>query len=446
MRDYQKECIEVIHNHFKTHDRQIIQLPTGSGKTWIFCEYLSKYSNKALIICPSIELKEQILDTAKRFNIKSISDNPRDHNKNHVVTAAVLSYENTRKILFSKNYDHIVIDEAHHANSKTYTEFLSSLINKPKILGCTATPERLDGKSLLDVFETLTYKKNIYELIKNGFLADILAYRIKTNQDIAKRGSSDFRATELRILDNESRNNLIYKTFKENCRDKKTIIFCISVEHCIKISDYLKSQGVNSAYIHGKMNNKKRQEILKKYKTGEIQVLTNCQLLTEGFDEPTIEAIIIARPTASKALYCQMIGRGLRKTNSKNICYLYELTDNNFKLCTFNVTCEKDPTFKHEYRQGIKLSELYEEIEFIIIDDYELEKEKIELFANKKTLTKNAIDLLKSYFYTIPATNYQKFWLNFYEIKYYEEINFLEAGFLLWKQELKKRLYGNNNN
>ena len=265
MRDYQKECIEVIHNHFKTHDRQIIQLPTGSGKTWIFCEYLSKYSNKALIICPSIELKEQILDTAKRFNIKSISDNPRDNNKNHVVTSAVLSYENTRKILFSKNYDHIVIDEAHHANSKTYTEFLSSLINKPKILGCTATPERLDGKSLLDVFETLTYKKNIYELIKNGFLADILAYRIKTNQDIAKRGSSDFRATELRILDNESRNNLIYKTFKENCRDKKTIIFCISVEHCIKISDYLKSQGVNSAYIHGKMNNKKRQEIATRY-------------------------------------------------------------------------------------------------------------------------------------------------------------------------------------
>jgi len=442
MRNYQKECIEVIHKHFKDNDRQLIQLPTGSGKTWIFCEYLSKHSNSALIICPSIELKEQIITTAEKFGINSISEKPRDRSRNHVITSACLGYENTLKILISRNYDHIVIDEAHHAQSKNIKNFLNSLNNKPKILGCTATPERMDGKSLIEIFKSITYQKSIYNLINDGFLADIIAYRIKTDQNISKRGNSDFRLFELKKLDNESRNGLIYKTYFDNCLNKKTLIFCLSVNHCIKVSEYFKSKNINSEYIHGVMKKKQRMEILKRFKSGETQVLTNCQLLTEGFDEPSIEALIMARPTASKTLYCQMIGRGLRKTKSKDVCYLYELTDNNFKLCTFNVTCDKPSEFHREYKSGIKLSELYKELESIDIQSIELYKEKIELFSNRKTLKGNAIDILKSDFYNLPATEYQKWWLKFHEIKHPEYINFLEAAFLIWKENIKGKLYG----
>lgn len=444
MRDYQKECLQVIREHFKKNDKQLIQLPTGAGKTWIFCEYLSLYSQKALIICPTKELKEQILNTAKQFDIKSISDKPRDKNKNHVITTASLSYGSTLAILKNNKYDHIVIDEAHHSQCITVKRFLGYLDCNFKLLGCTATPERLDRQSLLDIFHDLTYKKSIYDLISNGFLADIIAYRIKTGQDIAKRGSYDFRLIELKNLDNDSRNELIYKTYLENCIDKKTLIFCISVEHCIRISDYLNKQNIKSGYIHGHMKKIERKDILKRFKTGEIQVLTNCQLLTEGFDEPTIEAIIIARPTASKSLYCQMIGRGLRKTKTKEVCYLYELTDNNFKICTFNVTCDKECTFQKEYKPGIKFTELYRQIENMDMDSVLFKKEKIDLFSSNNKLKGNAIDILKSKFYKYKATDYQKWWLNFYEIKYTEEINFLEAAFLIWKQEIKDKYYGNN--
>lgn len=441
MRDYQQECIDIITNHFKKHDKQFIQLPTGAGKTWIFCEYLSKNSDKSLIICPSKELKEQIIQTCKIFNINSVSDNLKDDKKNHVITSSCLSYENSLNRIYKKNYDHIVIDECHHSQSKSYKNFLSKIPYKFKLLGCTATPERMDGKSLIEIFNELTYIKTIYELIYNGYLADIKGYRIKTNQNISKR-AGDFRLLELKKLDNNSRNSIIYKTYIENCKDKKTIIFCLSIEHSIKIAEYLKSKGILADFIHGKMNKKIRQSIIKKYKNNDITVLTNCQLLTEGFDEPSIECIIIARPTASKALYCQMIGRGLRKTESKKICYLYELTDNNFKICTFNVLCGKESEFQREYYPGIKFTDLYKQLESIDIKDIILEKKVIELYLQDEVLKGNSISLLNTNLFNLNATEYQKEILKSYNILHYmHEINFIEAAFLIWKEKLKEKYY-----
>lgn len=269
-RDYQKECIQIIEKVFKKRDRQLIQLPTGSGKTWIFSQYLERNSDRALIICPSKELKEQIIETAKQFNITSISGNLKENKKNHVITTQILAYESNLKTIHDRNYDHIIIDEAHHAQSKTYKNLLENVPYKFKLLGCTATPERLDKKNLLDIFDIISYQKTIYELISSGYLADVKSYRIKTGQNISKRGY-DFRAIELKLLDNDSRNKLLLKTYMENCKDKKTLIFCLNINHSINISNCLNNNNIKSAYIHGRLPLNERKKIIKKFKFGEIQ-------------------------------------------------------------------------------------------------------------------------------------------------------------------------------
>ena len=444
MRDYQQECVEIIEYNFKKFDRQLIQLPTGAGKTWVFCKYLKKNSDSALIICPSIELKQQIFDTCKLFDIRDVSFNIHDTRKNHVVTTHSLCFEKNLEVIKRKQYQNVIIDEAHHSHSPTYKKFLKYTNPSTKILGCTATPERLDGKNLLDIFERLTYHKNIYDLVNAGYLADIEAYRIKTQQKIAKR-ANDFRSVELRLLDNDQRNNIIINTFMENCTDKKTLIFCLNIEHSLKIAQTLRKKNIKSAYVHGKMKRSERKDVLSKFKNGEIQVVTNCQILTEGFDEPSIEALMITRPTASKSLYCQMIGRGLRKTESKNICYLYELADNNHNICNFNVISGNGENMSEDYPQHSRLTKTYRERqkEEIVLEDLSTCKHKFNLFINDERLRGNTFNILQSKYYYDKPTEHQLFILKELGIFFNEDINFLEAAFMIWKSNLMRK-YGIN--
>lgn len=443
MRDYQVDCIKTIKEHFKKNDRQLIQLPTGSGKTWIFTRFLKENSNSALIVCPSIELKEQIFNTFKLFNIKDVAIGLNNSCKYNIVTNMSFSKDNSLDIVNKKKFQYIVIDEAHHAQSKSNLRLINSLNFNPKILGCTATPERLDGKSLLEIFHTLTYKKNIFELIDVGFLSDVEAYKYKTGIRISKR-AEDFRQIELRDLDKDSRNEIILKIIKEQCFDKKTLVFCLNIEHSIKIALMLNQMGFSAGYVYGEMPKQQRIENLKKFKSGELQFITNCQLLTEGFDEPSIEAIVLTRPTCSKALYCQMVGRGLRITKDKKVCYLHELADNNHKLCTFNVTCDKEPEFQHDYQPGIRLSQLYKELEENVqkydLENLEVQRQKHNLFLNEKTHLNNEFNIFKSEFYSMEMNERQGNILKSYGIQH-NELNFIEAAFLIWKHNLKKK-YG----
>jgi superfamily II DNA or RNA helicase len=375
------------------------------------------------------------------FRLDSISEN-LTHKKFNVITSQMLSYEKHLEKIYEKKYDHIVIDEAHHSHSPSNKKMIDNLPYKTKILGLTATPERLDGKSLLEIFYNLTYKKTILELIEQGYLCDVQAFKMKTGQNLAKRGK-DFRAAELRNLNNETRNNIIKKCVLENCLDLKTLIFCLNVEHSQLIAQTLKNHNLSAACIHGKMNKKERNVILKKFKNGEIQYLTNCQLLTEGFDEPSIECIVIARPTSSKSLYCQMIGRGLRKTENKSICMLYELTDNNHNICTFNIAAKEETKSQEDYRQGIKLTELAKELLNIDESEIYLDKTSVDIFQRDISKIFDKKNIFESEFYTTPPTKYQKNKLLDLNIYVHEDVNFLEAAFLLWKEKLRKK-YGNS--
>jgi len=406
LRDYQEDCIKAIEERFKTHDNQFVQLPTGAGKTVIFMEFIKRNNIKnALIICPTSDLVDQIQEASKGFFHESevygkIGRGYPDpiFTSHMIVTAALLNFEKARDYFLLRNFDLIVIDECHHAPSNTYTNFLEFFRENGKqfkLLGVTATPDRLDKKSLLNVFEVCTYQISTTALISKGMLCDVEAYRIHTHHTLSSHHSdknSDYRPIDLRQLDTASRNRLIVKTYLDNCVGKKTLIFCLSINHCDTIRDDLAKIGVKAASIHGKLSTSTRQDILDRFKNGEIDCLTNCQILTEGFDEPSIEALIIARPTKSRALYCQMVGRGLRTYPGKEICFLYELTDNAHKLCTFLVHAFEsfEPTANREYVNGVRLTELasMEKI-YLDIQDVILTKVPIEFWGRYSFLEEN---------------------------------------------------------
>ena len=436
LRDYQKECVSVIRENFKKKDKQLIQLPTGAGKTLIFLTYLKERMARALILCPTLDLLEQVGKNAKD-HLDSVyikrKDTKYKNEETYLITSASLPKSKTFEELIKIKFDTIVIDEAHKAFCNTYMKFLSEyskIHNKFKLLGVTATPERMDKKPLLEIFENFTYSKSIIEMIYEGYLCDVVGTKINTRNRLkTQKSTSDFKLIDLKLLDEPSRNTLIYKTYEENCYDKKTLIFCISVDHSIKIADYLKEKNISAEAIHGNMSVNERQDILRRFQQGKIQVLTNCQLLTEGFDEPSIEAIIIARPTRSKSLYCQMLGRGMRLFPGKTVCELYELTDNAHNICTFNVMADKEPDFNYEYAPKTKLTDLKEIIKNISITDYILEKKDLILFRDFND------------FLGFAASDEIKLELKLKNISFFDSITFLEAKYLLWKENLKEK-YG----
>lgn len=437
LRDYQKECIEKMISNEK---KQLIQLPTGSGKTVIFLSYLKQKSKKALIIVPTIDLKNQIYESALNFFHESelfIREKDTDYVEAKIIVIVAQSLASSTFLKFAKTqkFDHIIIDEAHRAFTQMYLKFLDfyTEINPSyKLIGFTATPERFDGKKLLTIFEKITYKKTIYELIKNNHLCNLRCFRIFTNNSINSDAKhTDFKLIELNHLDNYSRNKLVYDTYFQNCLGKKTLIFCISIDHAEKMADYLrKEKGVKCHHISGLQSQKHRKEILKKFKSGEIDVLTNCQLLTEGFDEPSIECLIIARPTKSKSLYCQMIGRGTRLFPGKSLCEIYELTDNSHRICTFNVGADEDKEtdFKREYKQGILLTELHDEITHITLTDYIIGKKEIPILGTFESflISKGILDSHKKK-------------LSENSIKYLHPITSLQASFLIFTHNLGKK-------
>ena len=433
---------------FKTKQSQLVQLPTGSGKTVILWHYLKKTKQKALIVAPTRELTEQIYETGcevvkpKDVYLKKKSYIPKE--KKHIIsTMQGITWLVKNDKGNDLDFDVLIIDEAHRSQAKSYKEFYDKYVRGTdrKCIGLTATPERMDGKNLLEVFDGLTYKKSLIELINQKHLTDIECFRVKTGVEMAnvKYFGGDYSPTSLKQLDTPKRNAIILDVVKKSCQSKKVIIFCVSVLHAEAVASLLREEGFVAASIDGKKSMKQRGEILDRFKKGDIEILCNCQLLTEGFDEPSIDAVILARPTKSKALYCQMVGRGLRPHNGKTHCYLYDLTDENHDITTFNALGGIPKEF-NAFGEGFssKLSEAVEEFENRYGDietlDYELYKKQ--LYEGKEPAKQDPFD-------NLVAFEYQKTMLEFFGIPYFDDdITFKEAAFLLWKnRELRKRGY-----
>jgi len=331
LRTYQREAVDSVINGVKRANlSQLLILPTGSGKTVIFSTIARELGLKPFIVSHTCELKRQNMKTCRQVLKK-------DDFLSETIQWA-FRQKNIEQIK-SQEFDMLIVDEAHHACSRSYNELIDHFKKEKKlVLGCTATPFRNDNQSIEEIFPYIAYSRKITDLIREGYLCDIKGFRVMTHTDLSKvsvvRG--EYNLTELEhVINTENRNDLICESYKKILKDKKTVVFCVSIFHSERVAEHFRKKSYRCAAIHGELSKEERERILKEFRSGKIQILTNCQLLTEGFDEPSIEALMMARPTKSASLYIQMIGRGLRLYPDKKKCIVVELTDNDHDICSF---------------------------------------------------------------------------------------------------------------
>lgn len=347
---FQQETVNAVRKEFKAGiSSQLIHLPTGSGKTYIMAAIAKSFNQKTLIIAHRKELIYQAVDKIKHvwpdadIGICMGDIHDIDH---QVVVGSIQTCSQSKRLqqLKKPGFGVLLIDEAHHASSSTYKKLIKKLNfnSKRKLLvGVTATPERNDKLGLLDVFQKITYSISIATMIKNDHLSPVMGRKILTNTSLigVKTHNGDFVSSSLsKAVNTPERNNFITNKFIKHAWDRKAVAFCADIKHCKNLAAAFVEQGIKAVAVWGNMPPEDRQKALTDFKNGELQLLTSCGILTEGYDEESISCIIMARPTKSRSLYIQCVGRGLRKPNnplSKKIdCLVLDFTDNHHTIST----------------------------------------------------------------------------------------------------------------
>lgn len=332
--DYQEDMKERIEKALRLHRSVMAQMPTGTGKTYLLTAAIDSFvednpNTKVWIVAHRKELVSQIEETIKKFYSYSSSKN-----KSLLVSVKAMSIQ-----WLSRHYNEIeeepgmiVIDEAHHALAKTYKEMWERF-PKAKFLGLTATPCRLNGKGFMDLFDVLVQSWNIPEFISKGRLATYDFVSIKSDgvtqrliDSLQKRGADgDYQNKEMDMLLNKRPSiERLYQSFEEYGKDRKGIVYAINISHAKKIMELYQEHGIKAVAIDSKTPAAERQADIEAFKNGDIQVLVNVDIFSEGFDCPDVEFVQLARPTLSLAKYLQMVGRGLRVAKGKKNCVIID--------------------------------------------------------------------------------------------------------------------------
>ena len=380
--DYQEDMKSRIEKALCLHRSVMAQMPTGTGKTVLLASvvesFLREHSNcKVWIVAHRRELVSQIRETIERvfskitpslFTIKEgstshpdpLSSGAREETapprrseplRSKVGGPSKVSPDCLSASAFnvpikavsiqwlSKHYDEIeeepgmiVIDEAHHALAKTYKEMWERF-PKAKFLGLTATPCRLNGKGFTDLFDVLVQSWDVPEFISKGRLATYDFVSIKSDgvtqrliDSLQKRGADgDYQNKEMDMLLNKKPSiERLYRSLEEYGKDRKGIVYAINISHAQKITKLYQEHGVKAIAIDSKTPATERQQDIEAFKKGDIQVLVNVDIFSEGFDCPDVEFVQLARPTLSLAKYLQMVGRGLRVAKGKKNCVIID--------------------------------------------------------------------------------------------------------------------------
>ena len=332
--DYQEDMKERIEKALRLHRSVMAQMPTGTGKTYLLTAVIDSFvSNnpmeKVWIVAHRRELVSQIDETVRKFHSYSASN-----------TSSLLSSVKAMSIQWlMRHYDEIeeepgmiVIDEAHHALAKTYKEMWERF-PKAKFLGLTATPCRLNGKGFTDLFDVLVQSWDVPEFISKGRLATYDFVSIKSDgvtqrliDSLQKRGADgDYQNKEMDMLLNKKPSiERLYQSLEEYGKGRKGIVYAINISHAQKITKLYQEHGVKAIAIDSKTPATERQQDIEAFKKGDIQVLVNVDIFSEGFDCPDVEFVQLARPTLSLAKYLQMVGRGLRVAKGKKNCVIID--------------------------------------------------------------------------------------------------------------------------
>ena len=334
LKEHQKAALESLEQMRRNNETiALLYHATGTGKTVTAVTDAKHCGGRVLFLAHTQELVEQAANTFSRLwpevtvgrymeSIKAISS--------HVVCGSIQSVALHLDSFKDNDFDYMIVDEAHHAAADTYQKVLAYF--KPSFtLGLTATPERADDKSILDIFKNTAHKLDIQTAVEIGELVPVRCIRIHTNIDLTK---VRFHSVQYNIRDLESkiyvpeRNRLIVDTWVQYVRDKRTVVFCASVKHAEQIAGMFREQGIRAAAVSGGMKQSERKEFQDKFVSKEIQVLCACDLLNEGWDCPETEALFMARPTMSKVLYTQQLGRGMRLYDGKESLMVFDFVDN----------------------------------------------------------------------------------------------------------------------
>ena len=350
--DYQKDMVMRIEKAFRLYRSVMAQMPTGTGKTVVLASvvesFLGEHPLKSVwIVAHRRELVSQIQETIERVFSNRLAEKEDGSSDNLIEKPLDSSLFTLRSSLIkamsiqwlARHYDEIgeepgmiVIDEAHHALAKTYKEMWDRF-PKAKFLGLTATPCRLNGKGFIDLFDVLVQSWSVPEFISKGRLATYDFVSIKSNgvtqrliDSLQKRGADgDYQNKEMDMLLNKRPSiERLYRSFEEYGKDRKGIVYAINISHAKKIVELYQEHGIKAVAIDSKTPAAERQADIETFKKGDIQVLVNVDIFSEGFDCPDVEFVQLARPTLSLAKYLQMVGRGLRVAKGKKCCVIID--------------------------------------------------------------------------------------------------------------------------
>ena len=351
LRPYQEAARQAIHTQWNSGvQRTLLVLPTGTGKTIVFAAVVEdavRAGRRVLILAHRGELLDQAADKIRRSTgLASAVEKAESSclgSWYRVVVGSVQSLQRPQRLEpFPHDYfGTIVIDEAHHAITDGYRRVLD-WFPEADVLGVTATPDRGDMRNLGEVFGSLAYEYKLTEAIRDGFLCRILAQTIPLQLDISTVGMSggDYAVGELGgALDPYL--DQIAAEMARYCKDRKTVVFLPLIKTSQKFRDILNAHGFNAAEVNGQSAD--RAEVLADFEAGKYNVLCNSMLLTEGWDCPSVDCVVVLRPTKVRSLYSQMVGRGTRLSPGKKDLLLLDflwLTDRHELCRPADLICE----------------------------------------------------------------------------------------------------------
>lgn len=332
LRPHQIDAKAKIFEAWTKYDSVMLQMPTGTGKTYLFsslindllCNYkrLHKEIN-ILVVAHRMELLDQISATLSRFGISHgfIQGAREQHLWKRVQVGSIMSLLTDKNYnnVYRQHFDYIIVDEAHHSLADTYVK-LFGLFPYAKKLGVTATPWRLNHESFLSLYQHLIISPQISWFINNGLLSDFDYVSIKPNSEVQRlvdnsevASTGDFVNSDLENTFNNQRiRSKLYEAYEKFAKGRQGIVYAINKRHAAKIAELFSSHGVSAVAIDCDTPKDVRNDLIYSFKEGNIKVLVNVDIFTEGFDCPSVSFIQLARPTKSLALYIQQVGRGLR--------------------------------------------------------------------------------------------------------------------------------------
>jgi superfamily II DNA or RNA helicase/methyl coenzyme M reductase subunit D len=368
LRQYQIKAKVEIYDKWKRGLKSVLlQMPTGTGKTRLFCSMVREFHiashkddiRRVLLVAHREELILQIRDTlSKNFGLKAgiIKNGYEEEPKIPIQIASIQTLKNRE---LTRIPSLVIIDEAHHAKAETYLD-LWKRFPEAYFLGVTATPYRLTGEGFTDLFDALITTPSISQFTEDGFLAPIKYYAVKEKRkflSLVGMKGGDYKESDLEeFLDTEKSRNILVRTYQELAEGKKGLVYCVTKKHSKFVKEAYRNAGVPAEHIDGDTPPEIRKEIISRFIKGHIKVLCNVDIFSEGFDCPDIEFVQLARPTKSLSKYLQQIGRCTRTHASKLYGIILDNVGNQLENGIFNHEWDWDYYFRG-YRVDVLDSE-----------------------------------------------------------------------------------------